>query len=75
MVLISVACVIIILAGLKVASSVVVPFLLAIFIAATVSPLVLYIQKFGIPRLIAFCVVTAFFVGILIFLAILFLMS
>ncbi len=67
MVLISVACVIIILAGLKAASSVVVPFLLAIFIAATVSPLVLYIQKFGIPRLIAFCVVTAFFVGILIF--------
>lgn len=65
MVLISVACVIIILAGLKAASGVVVPFLLAIFIAAIISPLVLYIQKFGIPRLIAFCVVTAFFVGIL----------
>ena len=67
MVLISVACVIIILAGLKAASSVVVPFLLAIFIAATVSPLVLYIQKMGLPRSISFVIVTAIFVGILAF--------
>lgn len=65
MVLISVACVIIILAGLKAAASVVVPFLLAIFIAVLISPLVLYIQKFGVPRFISFIIVTAMILGIL----------
>ena len=43
--LISVACVMIILAGLKAAQAIVVPFLLAIFITVLVSPLVLYVQK------------------------------
>ncbi len=43
--LMSVACVIIILAGLKAAQAIVVPFLLAIFITVLVSPLVLYVQK------------------------------
>lgn len=66
--LIYIACVVIILAGLKAASSVIVPFLLAIFIAIVISPAMLYMQKLKIGRLFSFLIVTVLFLSILGFL-------
>ena len=65
--LISVACVMIILAGLKAAQAIVVPFLLAIFITVLVSPLVLYVQKLRVGRVFSFLLVTFAFVAIMVF--------
>ncbi len=64
MVLISLTCITIILAGLKAASSIIVPFLLAIFIAVIVSSVALYIQKLGIPKFLSFVIVMLIFFGI-----------
>ena len=44
------ACVVVILAGVKAASVVLVPFLLSIFIAIAVSPLINYSSRFKVPR-------------------------
>ena len=63
--LISIASIIIILAGLKAASAIVVPFLLAIFIAVIISPAIIYLQKLKIPRVFAFIIVVAVFFGTL----------
>lgn len=65
MILFSLAAIVVIMSGLKAASSVVVPFLLAIFIAVVASPIVGYIQKIGIPRILSFIIVTVCFFGIL----------
>jgi len=65
--LMSVACVIIILAGLKAAQAIVVPFLLAIFITVLVSPLVLYVQKIRVGRVFSFLIITFAFVAIIVF--------
>lgn len=65
--LISIACVVIILAGLKAAQTIVVPFLLAIFITVLVSPLVLYVQKLRVGRVFSFLLVTFAFVAIMVF--------
>lgn len=63
--LISVSCIVIILAGLKAASSVIVPFLLALFLAVIASSALNLLQKFKIPRIIAFFITCAFFFGII----------
>jgi len=64
-ILIYLASIVIILAGLKAASGVVVPFLLAVFIAVIISPLMKLLQKLKIPRLISFLFVAFVFFGVL----------
>lgn len=64
-VLISLACIIIILAGIKAANAVIVPFLLATFIAIIISPLIDALEKIKIPRAISFILVTLCFIIVL----------
>lgn len=64
-ILISLASIIIILAGLKTAAGIVVPFLLAVFIAIVISPAVLYLEKLKIPKIFSFLIVSIFFIGVL----------
>ncbi|MCI6989522.1 MAG: AI-2E family transporter [Campylobacter sp.] len=59
--LISFACIVIILAGLKAAAGIVVPFLLAMFLAIIVSPLLEFCEKIKIPRLISFVLTSVIF--------------
>ena len=66
--LISAACVVIILAGLKAAGAIIVPFLLAIFITVLISPLMLSIQKLRVGRFFSFLIVVFAFVCIVAFL-------
>ena len=66
--LISAACVVIILAGLKAAGAIIVPFLLAIFITVLISPLMLSIQKLRVGRFFSFLIVVFAFVCIIGFL-------
>jgi len=54
------AAIIIIIAGLKSAASIIVPFMLSTFIALLLSPLLHWLIKKGIPRFIAFFIVIAF---------------
>lgn len=63
--LLSLACIIVILAGLKAANAVVVPFLLATFIAIIISPIIDMLEKVKIPRVISFVLVTICFIVIL----------
>ncbi|MSN95935.1 AI-2E family transporter [Campylobacter sp. FMV-PI01] len=63
--LICLACIVIIFAGLKAASGIFVPFLLAIFIAIIISPLIDYLEKLKIPRVASFFIVIFCFFGIL----------
>lgn len=65
--LLSFASIVVILAGLKSASSIVVPFLLAVFIAITISPAVVFVQKLKIPRVFSFIIVSVFVLGTLIY--------
>ena len=55
--LVMVAAVIIILGGIKIATPIIIPFLLAVFIAIICNPLVNVITRFRIPRAIAIFVV------------------
>ncbi|PSM53275.1 putative autoinducer 2 (AI-2E family) transporter [Campylobacter blaseri] len=64
-ILISLAAIVIILAGLKAASGIVVPFLLAVFIAIIVSPLMDMLEKIKIPRSISFLLVSIGFFWLL----------
>lgn len=64
-VLVVVAAIFIILAGLKAANNIVVPFLLATFIAIIISPALTTLEKFAIPRVISFVVVVICFLGFL----------
>ena len=48
--LISVACFVIIVAGMRAASSILVPFLLAVFISIICTPLLFWMQRKGIPN-------------------------
>lgn len=66
--LISVASFIIIIAGLSVASAAVVPFLLAVFIAIVVSPILDFMSKIKVGRPVAFLILLSIAVGILWFL-------
>jgi len=62
------AAVIIVLAGIKAASVIVVPFLLALFIAIICQPVIFWFQAKGLPRFLAtamvFVVILVFFTGL-----------
>lgn len=49
-VMIVLACLVVVLAGIKAASTIMVPFFLSIFIAIACSPIINYTSKFGVPR-------------------------
>jgi len=57
------AAVVIVLAGIKAASVIVVPFLLALFLAIILSPLFLWLQKKGLPQGLALLVVVVVLFG------------
>jgi len=63
------ASVIVVLAGVKSAASIVIPFLLSIFIAIILSPLYNYFNKKGIPNILSLTIVITIFVIFLIFVA------
>lgn len=63
--LFSLASIVIIFAGIKAANSVIVPFLLAMFIAIIISPIIDMLEKIKIPRVISFVLVTIVFILIL----------
>ncbi|WP_372999460.1 AI-2E family transporter [Sulfurimonas sp.] len=63
------ASVIIVLAGLKSAASIVIPFLLALFIAIILSPSYNYFNKKGIPNGLSLAIVITIFVIFLVFVA------
>ena len=54
---VSLAAFVVIVAGLKAASSIVIPFLLAIFIATVSAPAIFWLERLKIPRIIAFLIV------------------
>ncbi len=56
------ASIVIVLAGIKVASSIVIPFLLSVFIAIILSPLYNYFKSKGMPNGLSLAVVTTIFV-------------
>ncbi|MBL0707686.1 MAG: AI-2E family transporter [Sulfurimonas sp.] len=60
------ASIIIVLAGIKSASAIVVPFLLSLFIAIILSPLYAYINKKGLPSIISLVIVIGLFLTVLI---------
>lgn len=63
--LISVAALVIVIAGLQTAQSILVPFLFALFLAILGAGPMQYMEKKGIPLFIAVLLVTVFFLGIL----------
>jgi len=63
--LISLAAFVVVIAGVKAAQVIMVPFLLAVFIAIISAPLLLWLEQHGLPRILAFLMVTAGVVGIL----------
>lgn len=68
LILISIASFVIIVAGLSAASSIVVPFLLAVFIAIIVSPMLDFMARLKIRRTLAFVVIISAFALVLWFL-------
>lgn len=61
------ACLVIVFAGLKSASTLVIPFLLAVFIAFISSPLLLWFeQRLHFPRIVSFLIVSMLVVGVLV---------
>ncbi|DAB31632.1 MAG TPA: hypothetical protein CFH79_08090, partial [Sulfurospirillum sp. UBA11407] len=62
---ISLAAFVVIVAGLKSASTILVPLILAIFIATISAPAILYLERFKVPRSIAFLSVLALVVFVL----------
>ncbi len=60
------ASVVIVLAGIKSASAIVVPFLLSLFIAIVLSPLYAYLIKKGLPSIISLITVIGLFIFLLI---------
>ncbi|NLC27871.1 MAG: AI-2E family transporter [Campylobacteraceae bacterium] len=63
--LFALAAFVIVIAGIKATQVIMVPFLLAIFIAIISAPLLLWLEGLGLPRILAFLMVTAGVVGIL----------
>jgi predicted PurR-regulated permease PerM len=61
------ASVIVVLAGIKSAASIVIPFLLSLFVAIILSPAYNYFKKKGIPNLLSLSVVIALFMIFLLF--------
>ncbi len=62
--MLSLAALVIILAGIKTASGILIPFLLSMFIAIICNPLINKAEKYKIPKFIAVIMVIAIFVGI-----------
>lgn len=63
--LIALAAFVVVIAGIKSAQVIMVPFLLAVFIAIISAPLLLWLEGHGLPRILAFLLVIAGVVGIL----------
>jgi predicted PurR-regulated permease PerM len=61
----SLAAFVIVIAGVKAASSIIVPFLLAIFIATVSAPAIFWLEKLGLPRILAFLIVLFFVISVL----------
>jgi len=62
---ISLAAFVIVVAGIKAASSIVIPFLLSVFIATVSAPAIFWLEKLKLPRILAFLIVLSFVVFIL----------
>jgi len=62
---ISFAAFVVIVAGVKAASSIVIPFLLSVFIATVSAPAIFWLEKLKLPRILAFLIVLSFVVFIL----------
>jgi len=56
-ILVSLAAFVIVVAGVKAASSIVIPFLLSIFIATVSAPAIFWLEKLKLPRILAFLIV------------------
>lgn len=69
--LVKLASLVIIVAGMKAASSLIVPFLLAVFLAIICAPLLFWLQKRGIPELLGLLMILAIVVGLWLMLAML----
>ncbi|MFT5729998.1 MAG: AI-2 transport protein TqsA [Desulforhopalus sp.] len=67
--LIQLAAFVVVVAGMKAASSLVVPFLLAVFLAIICTPLLFWLQRKGVPELIGLLIILAAVIGISILLA------
>ncbi|MGI9332898.1 MAG: AI-2E family transporter, partial [Gammaproteobacteria bacterium] len=57
--LLAIAALVIVVAGLKAAQAVIVPFLLATFVAVVCAPALLWLEEHGLPRVLAMIVVIA----------------
>lgn len=62
--LLHLACFVIVIAGIKAAGVLIVPFLLAVFIAITCLPLLLWLEKRGIPEIIRLLLIIALFIAL-----------
>lgn len=62
--LITLACLVIIMAGIKTASGILIPFLLSLFIAIMCNPVINKAEQYKIPKGIAIILVIAIFVGV-----------
>jgi predicted PurR-regulated permease PerM len=62
---ISLAAFVVVIAGVKAASSIVIPFLLSIFIATVSAPAIFWLERLKFPRILAFLTVLSFVVFIL----------
>lgn len=62
--LVQLAAFIVIVAGMKAASSLIVPFLLAVFMAIICAPLLFWCQRKGVPELIGLLIILAAVIGI-----------
>ena len=62
---VSLAAFVIVIAGIKAASSIVIPFLLSIFIATVSAPAIFWLEKLRFPRILAFFTVLSFVVFML----------
>lgn len=60
--LLNIAALIIIIAGIKIASALLIPFLLAIFITIICAPIMLWLQQFKVPQGLAVLIVFALFI-------------
>lgn len=62
-VLLILACLVVIIAGLKSASAIVVPLLIALFLATLVTPLMIWLREKGIPTIVALILILIMLIG------------
>lgn len=62
---ISLAAFVVVVAGVKAASSILVPFLLSVFIATVSAPVIFWLEKLRLPRILAFLIVLFFVIVVL----------